>query len=119
MCIYVLCTLKPMHSLTFPHNHFPSHTHTLTGWGVGGIEAEAVMLGQAVSMVLPEVIGYRITGEMPQNCTATDLVRETCVGVGESGHMCVSESMCVCVDICVCLRGLLCARMKVCECFYN
>lgn len=41
---------------------------------MGGIEAEAVMLGQPMSMVLPEVIGYRLTGELPQLVTATDLV---------------------------------------------
>jgi aconitate hydratase len=46
----------------------------VAGWGVGGIEAEAVMLGQAISMVLPEVIGFRLVGTFPQNCTATDLV---------------------------------------------
>lgn len=44
------------------------------GWGVGGIEAEAVMLGQAISMVIPEVIGYRLTGKMPSQATSTDLV---------------------------------------------
>lgn len=44
------------------------------GWGVGGIEAEAVMLQQPMSMVLPEVIGYRLTGQLPTYVTATDLV---------------------------------------------
>ena len=46
----------------------------VVGWGVGGIEAEAVMLGQPISMVLPEVIGYRLVGKIPQHVTATDLV---------------------------------------------
>jgi aconitate hydratase len=46
----------------------------VAGWGVGGIEAEAVMLGQPISMVLPEVIGFKLTGELRQNITATDLV---------------------------------------------
>jgi len=46
----------------------------VAGWGVGGIEAEAVMLGQAISMVLPQVVGYKLTGKLPQNATATDLV---------------------------------------------
>mmetsp|Transcript_30818 Transcript_30818/g.51947 ORF Transcript_30818/g.51947 Transcript_30818/m.51947 type:complete len:896 (-) Transcript_30818:33-2720(-) len=46
----------------------------IVGWGVGGIEAEAVMLGQPISMVLPEVIGYRLTGELSPHATATDLV---------------------------------------------
>ncbi|MCL6230138.1 aconitate hydratase AcnA [Bartonella bilalgolemii] len=44
------------------------------GWGVGGIEAEAAMLGQPVSMLLPEVIGFRLTGELKEGVTATDLV---------------------------------------------
>ena len=46
----------------------------VVGWGVGGIEAEAVMLGQPISMVLPEVIGFRFTGSLRENITATDLV---------------------------------------------
>ena len=46
----------------------------VVGWGVGGIEAEAVMLGQPISMVLPEVVGYRLHGKMPSAVTATDLV---------------------------------------------
>ncbi len=44
------------------------------GWGVGGIEAEAAMLGQSVSMLLPEVVGFEITGQMSEGVTATDLV---------------------------------------------
>ena len=44
------------------------------GWGVGGIEAEAVMLGQPISMVIPEVIGYKLTGRLPSIATSTDLV---------------------------------------------
>jgi aconitate hydratase len=44
------------------------------GWGVGGIEAEAAMLGQPVSMLIPEVIGFRITGKLKEGATATDLV---------------------------------------------
>jgi len=50
----------------------------VTGWGVGGIEAEAVMLGQTISMVLPQVVGFHLHGELPQTATATDLVL-TCV----------------------------------------
>ncbi|MDA1333778.1 MAG: aconitate hydratase AcnA, partial [Bacteroidetes bacterium] len=46
----------------------------VVGWGVGGIEAEAVMLGQPVYMLMPEVIGVRITGQLPEGATATDLV---------------------------------------------
>jgi aconitate hydratase len=44
------------------------------GWGVGGIEAEAAMLGQPVSMLLPQVVGFRLSGELPEGSTATDLV---------------------------------------------
>lgn len=44
------------------------------GWGVGGIEAEAVMLGECTSMVLPEVVGFKFVGELPKTATATDLV---------------------------------------------
>ncbi|HET7052749.1 MAG TPA: aconitase family protein, partial [Solirubrobacterales bacterium] len=56
-----------------------SHTTMITGlgvlgWGVGGIEAEAAMLGQAISMLLPEVIGFRLEGELREAATATDLV---------------------------------------------
>jgi aconitate hydratase len=50
----------------------------VAGWGVGGIEAESVMLGQTISMVLPEVVGFRMTGELSAHITATDLVL-TCV----------------------------------------
>ncbi len=56
-----------------------SHTTMINGlgvlgWGVGGIEAEAAMLGQPVSMLIPEVIGFRLTGKLPAGATATDLV---------------------------------------------
>ena len=44
------------------------------GWGVGGIEAEAAMLGQPVSMLIPRVVGFKLTGELPDGSTATDLV---------------------------------------------
>ncbi|MBE2186892.1 MAG: aconitate hydratase AcnA [Rhodothermales bacterium] len=56
-----------------------SHTTMINGlgvlgWGVGGIEAEAVMLGQPIYMLMPEVVGVKLTGEMPEGATATDLV---------------------------------------------
>jgi len=56
-----------------------SHTTMINGlgvlgWGVGGIEAEAAMLGQPMSMLIPQVIGFRLTGELPEGATATDLV---------------------------------------------
>ena len=56
-----------------------SHTTMINGlgvlgWGVGGIEAEAAMLGQPVSMLIPEVVGFRLSGELKEGITATDLV---------------------------------------------
>src|SRR6202011_5735554 len=44
------------------------------GWGVGGIEAEAAMLGQPVSMLIPRVVGFKLSGSLPEGSTATDLV---------------------------------------------
>ena len=46
----------------------------ILGWGVGGIEAEAAMLGQPISMLIPKVVGFRLTGSLPRTATATDLV---------------------------------------------
>ena len=46
----------------------------VVGWGVGGIEAEAVMLGQPIYMLTPEVVGFKLTGKLPEGSTATDLV---------------------------------------------
>src|SRR6185295_10305079 len=56
-----------------------SHTTMINGlgvlgWGVGGIEAEAAMLGQPMSMLIPQVLGFKLTGELPEGATATDLV---------------------------------------------
>jgi len=56
-----------------------SHTTMINGlgvlgWGVGGIEAEAAMLGQAIAMLIPQVIGFRLSGRLPEGATATDLV---------------------------------------------
>lgn len=68
-------------NLLYPDSVVGTDSHTtmidglgVVGWGVGGIEAEAVMLGQTISMVLPKVVGFRLTGELPQQTTATDLV---------------------------------------------
>ena len=47
---------------------------SVLGWGVGGIEAEAAMLGQPIPMLIPEVIGFHMTGALPEGATATDLV---------------------------------------------
>ncbi|WP_422371880.1 aconitate hydratase AcnA [Hoeflea sp.] len=65
----------------FPDTCVGTDSHTtminglgVLGWGVGGIEAEAAMLGQPISMLLPEVIGFRLTGSLKEGVTATDLV---------------------------------------------
>jgi aconitate hydratase len=65
----------------FPDTLVGTDSHTtminglgVLGWGVGGIEAEAAMLGQPVSMLIPQVVGFRLTGELPEGATATDLV---------------------------------------------
>ena len=65
----------------FPDSCVGTDSHTtmidglgVVGWGVGGIEAESVMLGQQISMVLPKVVGFKLTGELPAHTTATDLV---------------------------------------------
>ncbi|MFV9874885.1 MAG: aconitate hydratase AcnA [Rickettsiales endosymbiont of Dermacentor nuttalli] len=67
--------------LAYPDSLVGTDSHTtmvnglaVLGWGVGGIEAEAAMLGQAVSMVIPEVVGVRLTGKLKEGVTATDLV---------------------------------------------
>jgi aconitate hydratase len=68
-------------TIAYPDTVVGTDSHTtmingigVLGWGVGGIEAEAAMLGQPVSMLIPEVIGFRLTGRMPEGATATDLV---------------------------------------------
>ena len=65
----------------FPDSCVGTDSHTtminglgVVGWGVGGIEAEAVMLGQPISMLIPEVVGVKVTGSLPEGTTATDLV---------------------------------------------
>ncbi|MEJ2187620.1 MAG: aconitase family protein, partial [Gemmatimonadota bacterium] len=55
------------------------------GWGVGGIEAEAAMLGQAISMLIPQVVGFRLEGELPEGATATDLVLRVTQMLREKG----------------------------------
>lgn len=67
--------------LVYPDTVVGTDSHTtmvnglgVLGWGVGGIEAEAAMLGQPISMLIPEVVGFRLTGRMVEGTTATDLV---------------------------------------------
>ncbi|PAU75931.1 aconitate hydratase AcnA [Halomonas salipaludis] len=68
-------------TLAYPDTLVGTDSHTtminglgILGWGVGGIEAEAAMLGQPVSMLIPEVIGFKLTGKLREGITATDLV---------------------------------------------
>src|ERR1041385_6247342 len=68
-------------TVAYPDTLVGTDSHTtmvnglgVVGWGVGGIEAEAAMLGQPSSMLIPEVLGVRLTGDMPRGATATDLV---------------------------------------------
>jgi aconitate hydratase len=65
----------------YPDTLYGTDSHTtmvngagVLGWGVGGIEAEAAMLGQPIAMLIPDVIGFKLTGQMPEGATATDLV---------------------------------------------
>ena len=68
-------------TLAFPDTCVGTDSHTtmvnglgVLGWGVGGIEAEAAMLGQPVSMLIPRVVGFKLTGDIPSGITATDVV---------------------------------------------
>ena len=67
--------------LIYPDSLVGTDSHTtminglgVLGWGVGGIEAEAAMLGQPISMLIPQVVGFKLTGKLAEGCTATDLV---------------------------------------------
>jgi len=67
-------------TILYPDSLVGTDSHTtminglgIVGWGVGGIEAEAVMLGQPLYMLAPEVVGFRLTGELPEGATATDI----------------------------------------------
>ena len=68
-------------TVAYPDTVVGTDSHTtminglaVLGWGVGGIEAEAAMLGQPIPMLIPEVVGFRLTGRLPEGATATDLV---------------------------------------------
>jgi len=68
-------------TVAYPDTVVGTDSHTtmvnglsVLGWGVGGIEAEAAMLGQAIPMLIPEVIGFKLTGRLPEGTTATDMV---------------------------------------------
>jgi len=68
-------------TFAYPDALYGTDSHTtmvnglgILGWGVGGIEAEAAMLGQPIAMLIPDVIGFKLTGKLPEGATATDLV---------------------------------------------
>src|SRR5215217_4440493 len=78
---YLARVVEARDGQAFPDTLLGTDSHTtmvnglgVLGWGVGGIEAEAAMLGQPVSMLVPQVVGFRLTGELPDGATATDLV---------------------------------------------
>ena len=78
---YLARVVESRDGVAFPDTLVGTDSHTtminglgVLGWGVGGIEAEAAMLGEALSMLVPQVVGFRFTGELPQGATATDLV---------------------------------------------
>ncbi|MBM3678549.1 MAG: aconitate hydratase AcnA, partial [Actinobacteria bacterium] len=78
---YLARVVESRDGQAFPDTLVGTDSHTtminglgVLGWGVGGIEAEAAMLGEAISMLVPQVVGFRLTGELPQGATATDLV---------------------------------------------
>jgi aconitate hydratase len=78
---YLARVIFARNGLAYPDTLVGTDSHTtmvnglgVLGWGVGGIEAEAAMLGQPVSMLIPRVVGFKLTGELPDGSTATDLV---------------------------------------------
>ncbi|SEH13846.1 aconitate hydratase [Thermoleophilum album] len=78
---YLATVVHERDGRAFPDTLVGTDSHTtminglgVLGWGVGGIEAEAAMLGQPISMLLPQVVGFRLTGRLPEGATATDLV---------------------------------------------
>jgi aconitate hydratase len=78
---YLASVITGKDGLAFPDTLVGTDSHTpmvnglgVLGWGVGGIEAEAAMLGQPLSMLIPQVVGFRLAGELPEGATATDLV---------------------------------------------
>ncbi|WP_142805899.1 aconitate hydratase AcnA [Stenotrophomonas maltophilia] len=77
----VMTVDKDGKAVAYPDTVFGTDSHTtmingigVLGWGVGGIEAEAAMLGQPSSMLIPQVVGFKLTGKLPEGATATDLV---------------------------------------------
>ncbi len=79
-------------TVAYPDTLVGTDSHTtminglaVLGWGVGGIEAEAAMLGQPISMLIPEVVGFRLTGELMEGTTATDLVLKVVQMLREKG----------------------------------
>ncbi len=78
---YLATVVLKKDGIVYPDSLVGTDSHTtminglgVVGWGVGGIEAEAVMLGQPIYMLMPEVVGFRLNGQIPEGATATDMV---------------------------------------------
>jgi aconitate hydratase len=78
---YLARVIEERDGVAFPDTLVGTDSHTtmvnglgVLGWGVGGIEAEAAMLGEPLSMLVPQVVGFRLSGQLPEGATATDLV---------------------------------------------
>ncbi len=89
---YLARVIESRDGQAFPDTLVGTDSHTtmvnglgVLGWGVGGIEAEAAMLGEAVSMLVPQVVGLRLSGELPDGTTATDLVLTVTQVLRETG----------------------------------
>src|SRR6187397_2909087 len=89
---YLARVVEERNGVAFPDTLVGTDSHTtmvnglgVLGWGVGGIEAEAAMLGEPLSMLVPQVVGFRLTGALPNGTTATDLVLTVTQVLRETG----------------------------------
>src|SRR5215208_2936696 len=89
---YLARVIEERDGVAFPDTLVGTDSHTtmvnglgVLGWGVGGIEAEAAMLGEAISMLVPQVVGFRLSGRLPEGATATDLVLTVTQMLRETG----------------------------------
>src|SRR5438309_580518 len=89
---YLARVVESRDGRAFPDTLVGTDSHTtmvnglgVLGWGVGGIEAEAAMLGEAVSMLIPQVVGFKLTGQLQEGVTATDLVLTVTQVLRETG----------------------------------
>jgi len=89
---YLARVVETRDGQAFPDTLVGTDSHTtmvnglgVLGWGVGGIEAEAAMLGESLSMLVPQVVGFKLTGKLPEGATATDLVLTVTQMLRETG----------------------------------